>query len=193
MTEKGRTDVPNWVFTAGEKVQTAAKKIPLDWLINPFVGSNSPNYVQAEWHRADQVIDYADDEPTSLPIAYGNSNASPLTVISRLKKQAAVLGSPVDQLNRIVKEYDAEGTVAFTYRGQTRVGVLPRGILEFSVNADTFNYQAAMRMGRNEVGAAIGAWLPKEKVLIKPIGAIVAHQNMSLQDLTSRYPSTPLV
>jgi hypothetical protein len=193
MSHKERSDIPNWMLTSGEKIQALAEKVPLDWLIKPLVGSASPAYIQAVWHKVDQVADPVTQENSELPIAKGDPTASMIAVVSRFKKQAAVLGSHIHELDNILEEYRARPVVAYTYDEQTRVGVLPRGIFDLPMPIGSMYYTAAIRMGRNDVGAGIGAWLPEERVFLKPHDAVIKAQNVPISELGERFPDTPLV
>jgi hypothetical protein len=189
MPRRKGIDTPNWAINAGEKVQGLEDRLPLSALIRRVAGSNSPAYIQARWYAVDQIVGFLTEEPAELPIAEADPDASLLTIIPRLKKKAAILGSDHLELNKILEEHNASPAVAYSYRGETHAGLLPLGIYDLSLPFNSASYLAAMRTGRNDFGAAIGGWLQEERVFIKPDGTSI-RQNVPIDKLP---PGVPLL
>lgn len=192
MSRRHRTDIPSWTLTAGEKIQQTAKNMPLDWLINLTAGSSSPNYLQVEWSRVDRVAMANTNKDAEFPVAEGDPNASILSIASRFKKTAAIFLANMYEVDEVVEELGGHPVVGYTYRDQTRVGLLPRGVFDLRETRGSY-YQAAMRMGRGDVPAGIGVWLPDESVVLRPRDSIVAEQNVPIKALPYRYPGITLV
>lgn len=194
MNRHQKVDVPSWVLNTGERAQQAAARIPLNWLIDALAGSSSPAYMQVEWHRVSEVISAETDEPAELPIALGDPNASILAIASRFKRTAAILGARAAQVTETLENYGrrAKPAVAYTYRGQTHAGIL-RGTGDLRMQPNSPYYHAAMRMGRNDVPAGIGVWLPEERVLLRPKDAVIVENNVPISNLPASYPGVTLV
>jgi hypothetical protein len=188
MTEK--IDMPEWMMTAGEKLQRLNAIKGLGQLV---VGSSSPAYKQAIWQPVEQVVDESDAE-AQLPIAAADPEASLKTIIPRFKKRAVVVGAGLLTMDDLLTKHKARPAAAYTYREKTHVGTLSSESLgtEYMDDAEGGLETAAFRVGRSEFGVGIGAWVPSEKTIILPQDLSII-QYVDIDGLPVLFAKTPLV
>ncbi|OGL38121.1 hypothetical protein A3B63_02890 [Candidatus Saccharibacteria bacterium RIFCSPLOWO2_01_FULL_49_22] len=174
----------------GEKVQRPnAIAQAMIWL---FAGCNSPQYRQTIWRGVSEVVD-EEDWPVHLPVGEADPEASPLTMIMpRLKKEVVVVGSGRTALLDIKKETQGQLAAAMTYKGQSRVGVLPSGETDLGYLESTDQSIIAMRAGRNDWGVGLGVYIPGQKKLVVSHSISIVEQNVPIADLAERYPDTTI-
>ncbi len=197
MPSRERVDTPSWIISAAEKFQALQDRVALSGLTRLIAGSSSPLYEQIRWRGVDEVIDAVTRRPTELPVIPGDPEASIFTsVLPRLKHNAAVLGAnkalPTTR-DELAAEYGpARVAIAYTYDDKTHVGVLPGEITSLESQVSR-SYQAAMRIGRSDFGAAIGVWLLNERVFVPSPDSFISNPSVPLENLPYGYPNIRLL
>jgi hypothetical protein len=188
MVRRKNYDTPSWLLKAAE----AGQFMPNN-LIKLIAGSSYPGYVQAKWHTIDHVISTGNNEPTRLPVAEANPDATFATaLLPRLKDKAAIVETR-SHLSDIRNNIKGIGriAVAFTYKEITRIGDVPGEITNFFTSSP-YIYRAAMRAGRSELGVGIGVWVPNERAFIIPEDCKVVDNNVSIDSMDYKYPGIRL-
>jgi hypothetical protein len=191
MTSREKHDIPGWALGAGEAIQSYDNRALFEGFIKFFVKSSSPAYRYAHWETAEQVLT-PDGLETALPPSKANPSASLLTVIPRFKTKATVMASRINEYDSIVSLDEAVPAVAYTYKGRTHAAMLPHGMADLSRLEVSGNYYAALRSGRTDYQAGLGAWHENERVFIQPYDAGNV-DNVPIAELTARFPGAALL
>jgi hypothetical protein len=194
MAESKRIDVINLMFDLGEQAQALGKNRltrPLYSVIaNALHASNSPAYVRANYQKALELVDEY-GVPTELPVAEPSGIALRDGVRQDNKNEAVVFGVGAAILDRVLTENPgSKAMLAFTFRGITRAGILPRGKADLGFKNELRT--GSLRQGGEDFGVGVGVWIPKERTVVAPKNEIVT-QHVPVNVLHQRFPGTPLL
>ena len=165
-------------------------------LLEPFNGCSAPNAVYAEWHPN---VEADADKWIKLP----GLDKTQAGRWSRNWRTAMLMSVPEEELDRLEDEViDYVGTkeaVAFRSAGAVHVAVHPKdremfgGIRAFEGGHYDGEWAAGMRRGRGPLEAAMGRWIPHEKVFVGTQVLHLVSESLDIQEFTPLSQSIPHV
>lgn len=203
MAARKRSDIPNKILDLGSRFQELEHVRALGplyvVLANIIVGSKSEAYVRIKFEKVEELVD-ENGEPTQLPVAEADPSSNKFSeLIQRRKRNGVVVGAAKAAMTEVLVDHiytlphtTVRPAVAFTFRNETRAGILPYGLRDYGLTGDHFT--AALREGTEDFGAGIGIWVPHERKLVAPASNAIVEQHIDVDsELTRKYPDTPLV
>jgi hypothetical protein len=179
---------PLGVLDIAERAQQAAGHTRAGRAVTRLIaGSRSPAYQQLDWRSryvkrigGEIVVTPADPDAGKLPRSWD---------------RAAILAAPAEEIARLKEEVDGPHQEALAYMTNdvTHVGTREDAAPLFSELPESEGEVAvAMRLGRAPLRAAMGLWLPADRIFLGAQGPYLAESFIDTTAIATEYPGIAL-